>query len=213
MIRNVVIALLGVLILPFALAPAVFAAPLSRGDFSASAIDIDFEGFPTHTQITTQYQSLGVVFTTIGSSPQANNDFQAQYGPLASGNILAAGTSLGSNQIELSFVNPVTGDPAATTGVGADIIFRNTGNFATLEVFDASMMSLGSVTTPPDMGDDEVFLGFGATPIYKAILTFNASDSFVGIDNLIFEPVPEPATLVLAALAVIAAVNRRRDSR
>ena len=85
---------------------------IDRGDFSPVALATGFEGFPNHTQLSTQYQSSGIVFTTAGSSPQANNDFEAQYGPLASGNILATGTTLGSNQIELRFLDPLTGGPA-----------------------------------------------------------------------------------------------------
>jgi hypothetical protein len=196
------------------MAPFASAEPLNRGDFSPVALATGFEGFPNHTQLSTQYQLSGIVFTTAGSSPQVNNDFEAQYGPLANGNILATGTSLGSNQIELRFVDPLTGNPAATTGVGADIIFRNTGNTATLEVFDSDMLSLGSVTTGADGGpDDEVFLGIGVGFIHRAVFTFNASDTFAGIDNLIWEPVPEPTALMLAALALAGVVNRRLGVR
>lgn len=212
MTRKVVSILLGTLALPWSALNVSFAAPLNRVDFSAAAVDIDFEGFPTHTQISTQYQSQGVVFTTAGSSPQANNDNAASYGPLAAGNILATGSSLGSSTIEMSFIDPVSNLPAATSGVGADIIFRDTLSTATLEVFDAAMMSLGSVTTAPDAGPvDEVFLGFGAPGIYKAVFTFAVNDSFAGIDNLIFEPVPEPTALILCVAAFFSLSMCRRN--
>jgi hypothetical protein len=188
------------------------AVPLDRGDFSGAAININFDGFPSHTQISTQYQSQGVVFTTIGSSPETNSDFAGSYGPLASGSILATGQSLGTNRIEMSFVHPVSGLPTPTTGVGADIIFRDTGTTATLEVFDSNLSSLGSATTLPDGGPtDEVFLGFGTANIYKAVFTFGASDTLAGIDNLVFEPVPEPSAALLAILAAcgMAGVRRR----
>jgi hypothetical protein len=70
------------------------------------------------------------------------------------------------------------------------------------------------VTTAPDAGPtDEVFLGFGAAGIYKAVFTFAAGDSFAGIDNLIFEPVPEPTGLSIAALSIACMVITRTTRR
>jgi hypothetical protein len=211
MMRLIIVALIGFLTLPLGLISSAHAQPLDRDDF-VLPIATGFEGFPNHIQISTQYlppEAGGLLFTTAGSSPQINSDFQMDYGPLANGNILATGTLLGSNQIELFFVNPMS-----TTAVGADIIFRNSFTTATLEVFDFAMVSLGSVITPPDMGDDdEVFLGFAAAGIHKAVFTFAPNDTFAGIDNLIWEQVPEPPGLALAALALIGAAIQRRDLR
>jgi hypothetical protein len=214
MTRTTIVALLAILSWHTSSMPIASAIPLNRGDFSPAAVDIDFEGFPTHTLISTQYQPLGAVFTTIGGTPQANADNIPSYGPLASGNILATGVSLGSDHIEMSFVDPISGLPAATAGVGADIIFRDTGTVATLEVFDAAMSSLGLTTTAPDLGGtDEVFLGFSAPGIYKAVFTFAANDTFAGIDNLIFERVPEPSSLAMIALASISLSPLRKPRK
>jgi hypothetical protein len=86
----------------------------------------------------------------------------------------------------ITFVDPMSGLAAPTSAVGADIIFRDTGKVARLEVFDASGASLGSLSTPPDTGfRDEVFVGFEDPVIFSATFVFDPSESIVGIDNLI----------------------------
>lgn len=190
------------------LATAEIVTPL---DFSAEAIRINFDVFPDGanvadgTSVTSQYAQWGVLFSG-PSAPRANGQHQDHYGPLASPpNVLIAGDS----QIWLNFIDPFSGLDAPTSAVGADIIFRNTGDVTTLEVFDEFGVSLGSVTTPPDTDvGDEVFIGFSDPLIYSATFFFDTGDPTVGIDNLIMEPVPEPATILILGLGCIGWLRR-----
>jgi len=203
------------IVMAFCLVTQASAASIGRAGFSAAAVNINFDNLPNHTLVSTQYQALGVNFSGV-ALPQTNSDFIGSYGPLASPpNILV---KQGGNIINLTFVNGLAGTPAPTSGVGADIIFRDTGDVVTLEVFGAGGASLGSATTPPDTGvGDEVFLGFAANGILTARLTFDAGDTTVGIDDLIFEPVvPEPASALLllaGAIAPAGACLRKRRCR
>jgi hypothetical protein len=173
---------------------SVWAQPLTRIDFSLQAINIDFDLFPdgssvpNNTPITTQYENWGVLFSSL-STPQTSSNYQSSYGSLASPpNVLLAGGS----EITLNFMHPVSGMPVPISAVGADIIFRDTSDVTTLEVFDAFGYSLGFTTTPPDGGaGDEVFIGFADPRIHKAVFSFDTSDRTVGLDNLIFEPISE----------------------
>lgn len=183
------------LVMLLLMSSVIVADPIGRDDFSPDAIVINFDQFPdgsivpNHTVITTHYEQWGVLFSG-PVDPTANGDHQYYYGPLASPpNVLLEGGS----EIWLDFVHPVSGLPAPTSAVGADIIFRDTGTVSMLEVFDDSGIRLGSVTSPPDTGiGDEIFIGFADPIIYSAIFYFNPGDDIVGIDNLILEPVPEP---------------------
>ena len=208
-VHSVVI---GGLVILLSASPAM-ADLMTRSGFSAAAIDINFDQFPdgsnvaSGTPITNQYAEWGVLFSG-PSGPEANGDNQTYYVPLASPpNVLIAGGS----QIWLNFVDPVSGLAASTSAVGADIIFRDTGDVTTLEVFDAFGVSLGSVTTPPDTGiGDEVFIGFSDPVIHSAIFFFDRGDSVVGIDNLIMEPVPEPGAILILGLGFVGWLRREK---
>lgn len=191
------------------------AATIGRAGFSAGAVNINFDSLPNHTPVSTQYQALGVKFSGT-ALPQTNSDSTSFYGPLASPpNILL---KQGGNIINLTFVNGLAGTPAPTSAVGADIIFRDTSDVTTLEVFGAGGVSLGTTTTLPDTGTgDEVFLGFAAPGILTARFTFDVGDTTVGIDDLIFETVvPEPTSAILllaGAIATAGAHLRKRRCR
>ncbi len=179
------------------------AGPIDRVEFGPTAVDVDFEGFSNDTALTTQYQTLGLVF----GGERVNNQFAASYGPLAMGNILLADGS----SIEIEIVDPATGLGSTTSAIGADIVFRNTDDIARLNVYDAGMSLLGSVSTPPDTGaGDEVFLGFEADGIAFVEFVFDPSDSVVGLDNLVLRAVPAPGGIGLVAVLAVGGARRRR---
>ena len=162
-----------VTVLSATLAAPAMAGDLTRDDFSPLAVDVNFDVFPgggavpNGTLISDQYADVGVTFAG-PTFPEANGDFQSSYGPLASPpNVLLVGTNIGTDVITVTFVQPGDSDtPAETTAVGADVIFRDTGRVATLEIFDAEGASLGQAVTPPDGGAaDEVFIGLAAPGI------------------------------------------------
>jgi hypothetical protein len=181
----------------------------TRSDFLPSAINIDFDYLPggstliPHgTIITNQYQSLGVLFSGL-SDPEIFATPGGYVHELGELNTLIHNG--GEIWVELS--NPVQ-------ALGADIIYRDTGDVATLEVFDASWNSLGSITTPPDQYvGDEVFIAVADSSITYAKFYFDAGDSVVGIDNFVAGSViPAPGAILLGGIGVglVGWLRRRR---
>ncbi len=200
------------------IAATALASPVDRIDFAPGAINIDFDTFPdaspvpSGTLIDTQYQTVGAEFISETAPPTADGSASGFYGPLASGNILAAGSDFAGFTITVSFVDTMTFDPTTTNAVGADIIFVETNLNATLEVFDIDGLSLGSIASPIDQGaGDEYFLGYEAAGIASAVFTFSENESFAGIDNLVFgDLIPAPGATALLALAALTTTRRRR---
>ncbi len=176
------------------------AAPVDRADFAGDAVNIDFEGFADGVAITTQYDPQGVTF----SGAEFDNSNTGFYGPLAMGNIAMTSVSL----IELDFA--ALG--GTTDAVGADIIFRDDNEIATLFVYNAGGDILGAVSTGPDTGiGDEVFLGFEADGIASASFVFDASDGYAGIDHLVFGAlVPAPGAVGVLGAGGLLLMRRRR---
>jgi hypothetical protein len=174
---------------------------------TASAVIIDFDSLASGTTVTNQFAGDGVTFSGT-NSPLTDGNFQSSYGPLASGNILRSGGGT-PNVIDLDF-------SIAVDTVAGDIIFRETGFVATLEVFDSLDNLLATITTAPDTGTgDEVTLSLSAAGIASARFSFDVNDSIVGFDNLDFSGpsrVPAPATLALLGLGLVGlgAAGRRK---
>ena len=85
-----------------------------------------------------------------------------------------------------------------------------------VELFDASLISLGAfpVDTAPLLTFAEgPFTYFGA-PVSRATIGFHqaAADRFA-LDNLTYEPVPEPATLLMLGSGLLGIVMRRGRPR
>lgn len=187
------------------LAASASAGVITRSDLSPGAVTISFNDLANATPVTTQYQPIGAAFLSQLGAPRTDSTNASFYGPLANGNILRSNGS----SITLRCVLP-GGSPAATSAMGADIIFRDTGQTTTLRVYDLNDMLLGSAITPPDTGPgDEVFLGFAAPNIAYGVFEFDPADTYVGIDNASFEPIPAPGIGVVL-LGSLAVAPRRR---
>jgi hypothetical protein len=183
--------------------------PITRSDLALGSTNITFNTLPNAIAVGVQYRPDGADFSGTGGAPLIDNTNAQFYGPLANGNILRA---TGSN-IMLRFVTP-GGGQGTTAAVGADIIFRETGQTTTLNVFSATDVLLGSVITPPDMGlGDEVFLGYAAPGIAYAVFVFDSRDLYVGIDNAAFGSIPSPGGAPFLAAGLVLMGWRRRLRR
>lgn len=189
------------------LAASASAGVITRSDLSPSAVTISFNDLANATPVTTQYQPIGATFLSQLGAPTTDNTNASFYGPLGNGNILRSNGS----STTLRCVLP-GGAPAATSAMGADIIFRDTNQTTTLRVYDVNDVLLGSAITPPDTGiGDEVFLGFAAPNIAYGVFEFDPADTYVGIDNASFEPIPAPG-IGAVLLVGCSGVCRRRSA-
>lgn len=168
----------------------------------SSAVVIDFDDVASGTEITNQYAGLGVTFSGL-VNPVTDDTNSAFYGPLASGNVLLADggdANTGGGYIDLFF--------SSVGSFSVDLIFLDTGNTATIDVYDSSNLLIDSRVSNVDtgLGDDQrMFVSYlEETEIAWARISFITGDQIVGIDNLtLFAPVPEPSSILLLGLGLL----------
>ena len=194
------------------------------GSFSPSAITLDFESLSVGTAVTTQYQSLGVVFSSVNGTGSPLVDLNESGG----GQGLNGGpadpavyTSIPQDApLLVTFVDPVTGDPsgATTAGgafyideptfIGRGLFFDVYGNLMYTFVLDQTADFWGlQVEAGDNLIGSILFDSSGGYP--GCSFGADVSESYT-IDNLIFEPVsaiPEPSTLAIWSLLALCGIG------
>ena len=147
---------------------------------------IDFTGFPEATNITNQYEDLGITFTDGIDLIRLNNNTFPNDG---------AGLDGLANGIEVSFDTPQLWIAVEYPG---DVRF---------ELFSEGGLIFTSTDNFPG-GGAGFFAGLLSTQPFDAVIISDPTDSFISIDDLHFG-VPAPPTLALLALATLFGARRR----
>lgn len=181
--------------------PVVFGA----GQALADTV-IDFESAAPGSAISTQYQGLGVTFSSPGNPTQPEiNTFS---GNSTTGQVLADFSVIGGLEIDATFTAPITSVSV--------IAYANPSYVVTMNAYDAANNLLGSVSSAGGgYNQGTISLG-GIGDISKVTWSTGSSVAAVGIDNLKFAPaVPEPQTWGMAAAGLLIAggLARRRNAR
>jgi hypothetical protein len=187
---------------------------LSLSTISTAAI-IDFEGFATNTEITNQYQGLGVTFANIGSAgtwggisngDPGNWDLEGTNGASFYGIQADAIISLSFDSI----IDDFSLDTSRSLGS------QNTNTFTLTAYLGGSSIAQQTITQAAINDWTTVsFTGFSFDEVQ--LTSANGSRPVYGIDNVTFNesaPVPEPSTILLfgAGLAGLVGFNRRRKN-
>jgi len=178
---------------------AVLAAP-------AGAVEINFDTLPGGIAVTTQYQSLGAVFSS-------NNDtaaliFSDPAEAKSQPNILVGNNNF--SNIYLRFIDPVTGNFSTASSVSVYAISvgfsrwsvtAKNGDGQTLETF-----VLQHLAGPVNGLGNQDLLTFASSSIASIDFVFTSTSpgDGIGIDNLSFisQPVPEPSAATLLAVGI-----------
>ncbi|HOC44268.1 MAG TPA: hypothetical protein PKJ99_14735 [Thermoanaerobaculales bacterium] len=159
------------------LAALIVVAILAGGTGDASAYVIDFEGYPSGTQITDQYLPYGVLFSGYppGQSPPRIED----YGTGSYGKVLRSYDWYSAMQVQ--FVDPL--NPSVylpVSHIELDNPIDTEVDYLVVEVFDASGQLLYSYTST---SPERVVIDLGAPVAAYMILDDSANTAYV-IDNL-----------------------------
>ncbi|QDU89391.1 hypothetical protein Pla175_27810 [Pirellulimonas nuda] len=181
-------------------------SPIGPGDFSGNESVVDFG--PVTTGAAVDGATIGgVTFGfTVGGIPSSDATIGA--GPGNTNNIFVANIE-GSSSGVLSMTFP---GPQIRVGYGWAII--SSPGVTSVELFDAGDVSLGSLDFlgAPDPNFDGGWVGVESGAAFlRAEVTWSPDQGRFAFDNLRFEPVPEPASLVTAAVGLACLAWRRRN--
>ena len=173
-------------------------------------VHLDFYELPTQPIDGLSYQGVTFDFKVGGSdSTEAEYNSSSGFGssavfldfPMLGGNaqgVLTLDFASPTNVLQFGIgrLNPVPQDPECT-----------------VELFDQSLNSIGVfyVNMLPLIGITEGQFLYYWTPIKRAVIDFGFDDGEFLLDNLEFNTIPEPGTLLLLALGGLALRSRRAD--
>lgn len=197
-----------------------FATSIGLKSFSLDATTINFDdlagGISVETGeiVTTQYASLGVTFVNPDYTSRANSSLATQLEGQSDPNILFVrqnGPNPFGDPQQIFFSSPMF-------RVGT---FFETSEDATITMsaFSPTGVFLESVTLTGTFDAPDFLTGFigleeaggiGRIELFSRANFPGAANFNFGIDDLRFEPVPEPNTLALFALGFVGAILRRR---
>ena len=188
----------GLCILSLAFVSAAHAVPMtSNAEFDVGSTLINFDTLTSGDAVNTQYTSLGVTISgTTGNSGTGGSTTvrAANWDPIYIGNQDNGWN--GSIIFDLS---------AGATQFGLELIDSIPSY---LEVYDAANNLIESFTTTASGSNIFVGIDTGSTLFTKAIISGN----FYAVDDVQFNvaAVPEPTTLALLALGLVAIGARKR---
>lgn len=168
-----------------------------------AAVNIDFESEALNTSISTQYQPLGVVFSSPGNPTQPEiNTFS---GNSTTGHLLADYSVVGGIQLDATFTTPITAISA--------LAYANPSYLVTMRAYDAGNNLIGTATSAGGAFNQGTLSLSGIGQISKVTWSSGSDIAAVGIDNLSFTPaVPEPQSwaMLAAGLLVVSRALRRK---
>ncbi len=209
---------------------AAAAALLLAATQASAATTITFDELANNTSLSNQYAALGVsfspnAFTGAGSStslmPWATNtnmlvvdialgDVGALGGPsLVSSNLLHGFNAWldedGDPSFRVSFATPINAFSADFAGIAG-------GTDVRLFAYNGDTL-LATVAGPACTPNCQFTLSYAAASITSVVVAPGSFADWVGVDNIVFQPVPEAGTWVMMVLGLGVLVLRRRQPR
>ncbi|MDQ2779320.1 MAG: PEP-CTERM sorting domain-containing protein [Pseudomonadota bacterium] len=206
---------------------AAIALGLFLGAAQAGAVTITFDELAEGTTLSNQYAAMGAVF-----SPNA---FTGAGGP--SGQDWATNTDMTITSIDTGDVGGL-GTPSLVSGnvlhsFGGWLNEDGDGSFSIdfSTPVNSVSMDFAGVATPADVQlfayngatllgtvagtvtTGQFTLSFAAASITSVAVTPGSFDDWVGVDNVVFAPVPEPASYLLMGLGLATLLAFRHRSR
>lgn len=208
---------------------AAIAGTLVFAAAPAGAVTLNFDELPVNTALSNQYAALGAVFSANAFSGPGSSSSGADWATnsdmvivsstglnvsglgtpsLVSGNILRSFQGYlgedGDASFRITFTTPVS-------SVGATFAGVTTAADVRLYAYDGAAL-LGVVAGASS--DAQFTLSYGAQSITSVVIAPGSFNDWVGVDNINFAPVPEPATFATLALGLaMLSIARRRRGR